>query len=90
MDLIGTGATETAALRELRSNVEAQLSFAKHEKCNPFQPAPAEIQKLWEEINLAALGLGRSKSKPPTKSTRFMEWNDAQMSRIRSNLFQCA
>ena len=90
MDLIGTGVTETAALRELRSNVEVQLSFAKQEKTNPFRPAPPEIQKLWEETNLAALGMGRAKSKTPTKSTRFMEWNDAQVSRIKANVFQCA
>jgi hypothetical protein len=90
MDLIGTGATETAALRELRSNVEVQLSFAKQEQTNPFQPAPAEIQKLWEETNLAALGMGRAKSKTPAKSNRFLEWNDAQVSRLRTNDFQCA
>jgi hypothetical protein len=90
MDLIGTGGTETAALRELRANVEVQLSFAKQEKINPFRPAPVEIQELWEETNLAALGMGRVKSKAPAKSTRFMEWNDAQVSRIRSNVFQSA
>jgi hypothetical protein len=90
MDLIGTGATETAALRELRSNVEVQLSFAKQEQANPFHPAPDEIQKLWEEINLAALGMGRVKSKTPAKSNRFLEWDDAQVSRIRANVFQCA
>lgn len=90
MDLIGTGATEAAAVRELRSNVEAQLSFAKQENSNPFRPAPSEIQKLWEETNLAAIGMGRAKSKAITKTTRFMEWNDAQVSRIRANVFQCA
>lgn len=90
MDLIGTGATETAALRELRSNVEVQLSFAKQEQTNPFRPAPAEIQKLWEETNLAALGMEHSKSKTPARSTRFLEWNDAQVSRIKTNVFQCA
>jgi hypothetical protein len=90
MDLIGTGATETAAMRELRSNVEVQLSFAKQEKTNPFRPAPEEIQKLWEETNLAAIGMGRPKSKAPAKSNRFLEWNDAQVSRIRANDFQCA
>ncbi|NJR42672.1 MAG: hypothetical protein HC767_08360 [Akkermansiaceae bacterium] len=31
MDLIGTGATESAALRELRRNVDAQFSFATQE-----------------------------------------------------------
>jgi len=90
MDLIGTGATETAALRELRSNVEVQLSFAKQEKLNPFRPAPEEIQKLWEENNLAALGMSRSRAKAPARSTRFLEWNNAQVSRIGGNLFQCA
>ncbi len=63
MDLIGTGATESAALRELRGNVEAQLSFAAQEEMNPFRPAPPEIQALWEQTNLAAIGLGRSKAK---------------------------
>jgi len=90
MDLIGTGATETAALRELRSNVEVQLSFAKQEKINPFRPAPMEIQKLWEETNLAALGMAPAKSEAPAKSSRVLEWNDAQMSRIGTNVFQCA
>ena len=90
MDLIGTGATETAALRELRSNVEVQLSFAKQEKINPFRPAHMEIQKLWEETNLAALGMAPAKSEAPAKSSRVLEWNDAQMSRIGTNVFQCA
>ena len=90
MDLIGTGATEAAALRELRSNVEAQLSFAKQEKSNPFTPAPAEIQKLWEETNLAALGMVRSRIKTPRRSTRFLEWSDVQVSRIGRNVFQVA
>ena len=77
MDLIGTGATEAAALRELRSNVEAQLSFAKQEKTNPFSQAPLEIQKLWEETNLAALGMVGSKAKAPARSTRFLEWTSS-------------
>ncbi|MCX6876312.1 MAG: hypothetical protein NTW21_21265 [Verrucomicrobia bacterium] len=77
MDLIGTGASEAVALRELRSNVEAQLSFAKQENLNPFTPAPAAIQKLWEETNLAVLGMVRSKIKTPLRSNRFLEWSDA-------------
>jgi hypothetical protein len=89
MDLIGTGATEAAALRELRSNVEAQLSFAKQEKINPFHPAPVEIQKLWDETNLAVLGMLRSRMKAPARSTRFLEWTDVQVSRIGRNVFQC-
>ena len=60
MDLIGTGATETAAVRELRSNADAQLSFAKQENLNPFREAPLEIQKLWNETNLAALGMAKT------------------------------
>lgn len=90
MDLIGTGATEAAALRELRANVEAQLSYAKQENSNPFTPAPAEIQKLWEDTNLAALGMVRSTVKTPRRSTRFLEWSDAQVSRIGKNVFQVA
>lgn len=90
MDLIGMGATEAAALRELRSNVEIQLSFAKQERTNPFHPAPTEIQKLWEDTNLAALGMGWAKCETTAKSNRFLEWNDAQVSRIRANVFQCA
>ena len=90
MDLIGTGATETAALRELRSNVDAQLSFAKQEKANPFRPAPAEILKLWEDANLAAIGLATSRLKAPARSTRFLEWNETQVSRLGSTVFQCA
>ncbi len=90
MDLIGTGATEAAALRELRSNVEAQLSFAKQAKINPFHPAPVEIQKLWDETNLAVLGMVRSRMKAPDRSTRFLEWTDEQVSRIGKNVFQCA
>ena len=89
MDLIGTGATEAAALRELRSNVEAQLSFAKQENINPFHPAPVAIQKLWDETNLAVLGLVSSRMKTPTRSTRFLEWTDVQVSRIGRNVFQC-
>ncbi|NJM37597.1 MAG: hypothetical protein HC845_06930 [Akkermansiaceae bacterium] len=38
MDLIGTGATESAALRELRRNVDAQFSFATQEGKNRFAP----------------------------------------------------
>lgn len=90
MDVIGTGATETAALRELRSNVDAQLSFAKQEKTNPFRPAPVAIQGLWEETNLAAIGLAARKLKTPARSTRFLEWNETQVSRLGSTLFQCA
>jgi hypothetical protein len=88
MDLIGTGATEAAALRELRSNVEVQLSFAKQRKSNPFAPAPVEIQNLWEETNLVALGMVRSKIKTPRLTTRILEWSDAQVSRLGKNVFQ--
>jgi len=45
MDLLGTGGTETAALRELRSNAEAQLSFAKQENLNPFRSHCSELSK---------------------------------------------
>ncbi len=90
MDLIGTGATESAALRELRGNVETQLSFAAHEEMNPFRPAPPEIQALWEQTNLAAIGLGRSKAKTSTLATRCLEWSESQVSRMKSNAFQCA
>ncbi len=90
MDLIGTGATESAALRELRGNVEAQLSFATQEGTNPFRPAPQEIQSLWEETNLAAIGLGRGKTKAANQATRCLEWSESQVSRMKSNAFQCA
>jgi hypothetical protein len=90
MDLIGTGATEAAALRELRSNAEAQLSFAKQERMNPFRPAPPEIQNLWNETNLAALGITKTRPKAEQRSTRVLEWSDSQVSRIKGNLFQCA
>jgi hypothetical protein len=90
MDLIGTGMSESAALRELRGNVEAQLSFATQEGTNPFHPAPPEIQSLWEETNLAAIGLGNSKVKSVTQATRFLEWSESQVSRMKSNIFQCA
>lgn len=90
MDLIGTGASESAALRELRGNVETQLSFAAHEGTNPFRPAPQEIQSLWEETNLAAIGLGCSKVTAPIQATRFLEWSEGQVSRMKSNFFQCA
>ncbi len=90
MDLIGTGATETAALRELRSNVEAQLSFAKQERMNPFRPAPEEIQNLWNETNLAALGIAKKRPKAEKRATRVLEWSDSQVSRIKGNHFQCA
>lgn len=89
MDLIGTGTTESAALRELRGNVEAQLSFATQEGINPFRPAPQEFQSLWEETNLAAIGLGRAKAKAPNQTTRCLEWSESQVSRMKSNVFQC-
>jgi hypothetical protein len=89
MDLIGTGATESAALRELRGNVEAQLSFATQEGTNPFRPAPQEIQSLWEETNLAAIGLGRGKAFAK-QATRCLEWSQSQVSRMKSNAFQRA
>ena len=90
MDVIGTGATEAAALRELRSNVEAQLSFAKQEQTNPFTPAPVGIQQLWDATNLAVLGMESSRMTAPARSTRFLEWTDVQVSRIGKNVFQCA
>jgi hypothetical protein len=90
MDLIGTGATESAALRELRGNVEAQLSFATQEGTNPFRPAPQKIQSLWEETNLAAIGLGRGKAAAAKQATRCLEWSESQVSRMKSNAFQCA
>jgi len=90
MDLLGTGGTETAALRELRSNAEAQLSFAKQENLNPFRPAPKAIQDLWNENNLAALGMAVEGSKAKSRSTRILEWSDAQVLRIKGNHFQCA
>lgn len=90
MDLIGTGATESAALRELRGNVEAQLSFATQEGTNPFRPAAPEIQCLWEEANLAAIGLSRSMAKAVTRATRCLEWSESQVSRLKCHTFQCA
>ena len=90
MDLIGTGSTESAALRELRGNVEAQLSFATQEGTNPFRPAPQEIQSLWEETNLAAIGLGRGKAMASNQATRCLEWSESQVSRMKNTAFQCA
>jgi hypothetical protein len=90
MDLIGTGVTESAALRELRGNVEAQLSFATQEGTNPFRPAPQEIQSLWEKANLAAIGLSCGKTKTAKQTTRCLEWSESQVSRMKSNTFQCA
>ncbi|MCX6878731.1 MAG: hypothetical protein NTW21_33700 [Verrucomicrobia bacterium] len=87
MDLIGTGATGAAALRERRANIEAQLSFAKQEQLNPFTPAPVEIERLWEETNLAVLGLGRAKLRAPARSTRLLEWTEVQVSRIGKHVF---
>ena len=89
MDLIGTGVTAAAALRELRGNVEAQLSFATQEGTNPFRPAPPEIQGLWEEINLAAIGIGQPKATATTRATRCLEWSESQVNRIKSDTFQC-
>lgn len=90
MDLIGTGATEAAALRELRSNVEVQLSFSKQENANPFVPAPPESQQLWEEADLAVLGMVRSKIKTPRRSARILEWSEVKVSRIGKDVFQPA
>ena len=90
MDLIGTGASEAGAVRELRSNAEAQLSFAKQEKLNPFRPAPAAIQDLWDETNLEALGIVGKAPKTQSRSSRVLEWSDSQVERIKGNLFQCA
>jgi hypothetical protein len=90
MDLIGTGAVESTALRELWGNVETQLSFATQEGTNPFRPAPPEIQNLWEEINLAAIGLGRATAKASKQATRCLEWSESQVPRIKNNVFQCA
>ena len=90
MDLLGTGGTETAALRELRSNAEAQLSFAKQENVNPFLPAPQAILDLWNENNLAALGMAGKDFKAKNRSARILEWSDSQVSRIKGNHFQCA
>ncbi len=90
MDLIGAGATETAAVHELRSNADAQLSFAKQENLNPFREAPSEIQKLWNEANLAALCMNRTRLTPGSPSTRVLEWNASQVSRIKGKRFQCA
>ena len=66
MDLIGTGATESAALRELRGNVEAQLSFATQEGVNPFRPAPQEFQSVGSipDPDEQPQGISRFKSKP--------------------------
>ena len=89
MDLIGTGVTAAAALRELRGNVEAQLSFATQEGINPFRPAPPEIQGLWEEINLAAIGIGQPKATATTRATRCLEWSESQVTRIKNDTFQC-
>lgn len=90
MDLIGTGASEAGAVRELRSNAEAQLSFAKQEKLNPFRPAPAAIQDLWNATNLEALGIVGKAPKTRSRSSRVLEWSDSQVERIKGNLFQCA
>jgi predicted RNase H-like HicB family nuclease len=49
MDLVGAGSTEDAALAELSSALEAQMTFCIQENVNPFTPAPAEFFQRWED-----------------------------------------
>jgi hypothetical protein len=84
VDVIGVGTTQTAALEELRGNIEAQLSFSRAKKINPFRPAPAKIQALWDDNNLSILGLPGSKSRSaPVRNTRVLEWSKSQVSRLK-------
>lgn len=91
MDVIGVGATQAAALQELRSNIEAQLSYAKFAKINPFRRAPDSIQSLWDDSNLEALGLkAEPKRRPCFKATSILQWSKREVSLIPENQYQCA
>lgn len=89
MDVIGVGDTQKAAADELRSNIEAQLSFAKFHKSNPLRDAPEKIQKLWRDTRLAALGF-RPNAPARARRTGVLEWTPRQFRSIPTAKFQCA
>ena len=101
MDVIGCGTSPELAVEELKGNVEAQLSFAKFKKINPFRPAPESILKIWDDANLKALGFRSSTGSSVSKSRsdgrkkhspvlQFLQWNQREVSRLPSNRYQVA
>lgn len=90
MDVIGVGGDLDSAIRELRENMEAQLSFSKAQDMNPFRSAPEEIQKLWDAANLSVLGLAVSSSDEFPRETGILEWSESQIGSLDSSSFQCA
>ncbi len=83
MDVIGVGAAVGDALEELKSNIEAQLSFAKFEGIDPFRPAPEKIQNLWNETNLSVLGISkRSSRRKQAPETSVMEWTKTEVTKL--------
>jgi predicted RNase H-like HicB family nuclease len=87
MDVIGVGETQESATEELKSNIEAQLSFSKQEQCSPFRAAPAPIQNLWDEANLAVLGFPGLRGRTRPTATEFLNWTGEQLSKIPAGQF---
>jgi hypothetical protein len=57
MDLLGYGATEEEALRELRNAIACQITFARQKKDDGLLlfPAEREYYHRWEAANAMAL-----------------------------------
>ena len=95
LDIIGVGETQDSAIKELKENSNAHLSFAKFKNISPLRSAPKHVQKLWEVTNMAALQVPapgeRATKKPQSRLTdapktrskaSVMKWSARQISQL--------
>lgn len=83
-------ATFFGCLASVAQKCRSPLSFASQEGTNSFRPTPPEIQSPWEEINLAAMGMGQPKATAAIYATGCSEWSESQVNRLNRDTFQCA
>lgn len=91
LDIIGVGDTPRAAVQELKSNIEAHLSFSKFKKVSPFREAPEIVQNIWKNASLKAVGMMPKAKKAAKKGTEscadVMKWSRDELSKLPKRKF---
>ncbi len=52
LDLVGTGENEEEAKKELVGAIVTQVEFCHEKGWDPFSPAPENVFKIWEKVQL--------------------------------------
>ena len=92
MDLLGYGKTEVGAVEELKSAVEAQISFARKMNDESLINFPSEKSYFdrWEEAQMKAMKMEVLEDKPVRLQAvaTFITFSKEELAAIRQKEFQ--